>query len=186
MSDYAENEDKLWGGFGEMDGEYEDPPEDPHAGHNHGGHSHNMAMNFHGKHQGVIFLFEGLELQSNNHVFWYSLVTLLMGILIEYIKDYRLRYTCAKINATSKNYKILHIKDSVLHLVQTTIGYFLMLIAMTFHYVLFSAAMIGMALGFYIFNKVDKSDVNDVENDKLVGCKGHMASKSVTQDSCGC
>jgi len=185
--------DDFWGALGDVDGEYEDnaPVMDhsAHAGHGghggHGGHAgHSMAMNFHGNHEGIIFLFESMVIKTGNHLALYTLLTFAMGILIEFIKDYRIQNTCAKINANAKNYKSLHLKDSVLHLVQTTIGYFLMLIAMTFHYVLFSAAMLGMATGFYIFNGVDKPDDSDVENDKLVKC--NLKEKSITQDSCGC
>lgn len=179
----------IWGALGDVDGEYEDTPvmdHSAHAGHGgHGGHAgHSMAMNFHGNHEGVIFLFESMVITTKNHLALYTLLTFAMGILIEFIKDFRIQNTCAKINANSKNYKSLHLKDSALHLVQTTIGYFLMLIAMTFHYILFSAAMLGMATGFYIFNKVDKPDDSDVENDKLV--KGNLKEKCITQDSCGC
>lgn len=182
----------IWGALGDVDGEYEDTPvmdHSAHAGHGghggHGGHAgHSMAMNFHGNHEGVIFLFESMVITTKNHLALYTLLTFAMGILIEFIKDYRIQNTCAKINANSKNYKSLHLKDSALHLVQTTIGYFLMLIAMTFHYILFSAAMLGMATGFYIFNKVEKPDDSDVENDKLV--KGNLKEKCITQDSCGC
>ena len=129
--------DDFWGALGDVDGEYEDnAPVMDHSAHaGHGGHAgHSMAMNFHGNHEGIIFLFESMVIKTGNHLALYTLLTFAMGILIEFIKDYRIQNTCAKINANAKNYKSLHLKDSVLHLVQTTIGYFLMLIAMTFHY----------------------------------------------------
>lgn len=175
------NANEVWGDLGEMDNQYEDIPAMDHSMH----HGHSMKMNFHGDHSGIIFLFESWSIDSTTHLFWYSVLTLLMGILIEYIKDYRFRHTNAKLNATSKNYKSLHLKDSVLHLIQTTVGYFLMLIAMTFHYALFSAAMLGMAIGYWIFNRVEKPEPGS-ENSNLMGCKGHMIEKGIAQDSCGC
>merc|ERR1711976_600093 len=149
-------------------------------------HGHSMKMNFHNDHTGLVFLFEGWSIDTTKHLFWYSVLTFLMGVSLEFIKDCRFRYTNAKLNATSKNYKSLHLKDSVLHLIQTTVGYFIMLIAMTFHYALFSAAMIGMAAGYWFFNRVEKPEIGSESDNLMRGCKGHMIEKGIAQDSCGC
>jgi len=93
----------------------------------------------------------------------------------------------AKLHATATNYKQIHLKDTILHLIQTTIGYFLMLIAMTFHYALFSAAMLGMAAGFYWFNRVEKPDEEEGDEEQGSLCKTKFANKQqISTDACGC
>ena len=83
---------------------------------------------------------------------FHAAVAFLMGLAVEFLKKYRLENTAAAFHGTRSNYKKMHILDSFLHLVQTSIGYLLMLVAMTYHYLLFSAAMVGMATGYCIFN----------------------------------
>lgn len=156
-----------------------------HGGHDHSGH--NMAMNFHFNHKGVIFLFESFTIQETSHLFLYCLITLGMGILVEGIKHYRIIKVNARLHGNQSNHKILHIYDSLLHFAQTTIGYLLMLIAMTYHYALFLCAMSGIAVGYWMFNKPEPEDFSGACPEKSRSEKQEMIKRgSITQDSCGC
>lgn len=148
-----------------MDNAYEAEPEMDHSMHgmnmggmNHGGMDmgHMMAMNFHAKHKGVIYLFESAKIETHLHLWLYVVFTLALGILVEFIKVYRFKLAMVGPGTRKRS---AHLFDSVLYFAQTTIGYCLMLVAMTFHYALFIAVVLGMAVGYFLFN--GKSDDNE-------------------------
>jgi len=155
---------------------------------------HNMKMHFHGDHSAVIFLFEKLAVESATHIWLYAILTFAMGFAVEFLKKYRLENTTAAFHGTRSNYKQLHLLDTFLHLIQTTIGYLLMLVAMTYHYTLFSAAMVGMASGYCFFNwpaqPSESTDsekcVSDQSDHALIKKRAHQRGHIVTGDSCGC
>ena len=136
-----------------MDNAYEAEAVMDHSMHgmDHGGHM--MAMNFHTTHKGVIYLFESAKIETHLHLWLYVALTLALGISVEFIKVYRYKLASEKAGARKSQ---AHFFDSALYFAQTTIGYCLMLVAMTFHYALFVAVVLGMAIGYFLFN--GKSD----------------------------
>lgn len=91
-ADYEYNLDNAWGVMAdavgkEMDNDYSN--EEAAGGMDHSMHmGHSMAMNFHGDHSGLVYLFDGLSISSQSHLLWYSVLTFLLGIVVEFIKDY--------------------------------------------------------------------------------------------------
>ena len=151
MADY--DAEAIWGNLGgEMDNQYEDDSMDHsmHAMHgmhgmNHGDMGHMMAMNFHSSHKGIVYLFESWKIETEGHLWFYSVLTLVLGMVVELIKNRRLKL--AVIDA-----KISHLADSILYFIQTALGYCLMLVAMTFHYALFFSVILGLSIGYFVFN----------------------------------
>lgn len=125
------------------------------GGMNHGGHS--MAMAFHNN-LGMDYLFPGYKVETNKHLFIYSIITILLGIMVEYIKSYRIKKLVNKKNDTYKQKCDKHIKQSILHFIQHSIGYLLMLVAMTFNAYLFLAVMVGFTIGYFLFSGPNKED----------------------------
>merc|ERR1712139_733468 len=99
-----------------------------HAGH--GGHKSTFHFTL-----PLTYLFDALQVATTGQLVGYCILTIVLGVLVEVIKDYRINCGCtrAKLSELSRKTQILHqIKDSLLYLVQTTLSYALMLIAMTF------------------------------------------------------
>ena len=166
-SDY--NAADVWGNYDDYGkNDYEKSPSHEHHDHGHHGHDHHgghhMAMNFHFNHENILYLFEFAKIECGNHLILYSFITVAIGILVEYMKVYRLRLAA---NVTGWN----HVLDATLYLIQSSLAYCLMLIAMTYHYLLFFAVVFGMALGYYMFNG-QKQDPEFTEARRKESLKG--------------
>ena len=120
----------------------------------------NSPMSFHTNYKDMTFLFHQLTITNFTHLCFYATVSFFLAILVEFIKS--VRYKRAKFGNNGKH---THHVDTSLFLVQTTASYLLMLIVMTFHYVLCSAVVLGLTTGFYIFGKkklLTKTEDHDV------------------------
>ena len=60
-------------------------------------------------------------------------------------------------------YFLHHLVQTLLHLVQFTLGYMLMLIAMTFNVWLFVSVVVGASLGYFLFNYRQSLNVDVME-----------------------
>lgn len=163
-----------------------------HAGH--GGHGGHEGHGGHGGHAMFFshdipgsFLFQCLTIQSSSTLLLYCFATMLMGIIVEWLKKFR--YKCQPPEKNHNEKLKRHIIDASLYFLQMTLSYFIMLIAMTFNYALFFSAMFGFALGHFIhhFPNSDSrcgengcclQENKDPENEKL--------RKAIVKDSDCC
>ena len=121
-----------------------------HGGHGGGHGGHSMAMSF-STNLGIDYLWPSLKITNNTELFWYCLLTFAAGLLVEYIKSYRVAQLCTK-NSDPYDVKLSnHYQQTFLHFIQTTLAYLLMLVAMTFNYFLFAAVMLGLTVGYGLF-----------------------------------
>lgn len=144
-----------------VDTDYEGMDMNEHAAHmGHGGHGgHNMAMSFNFN-LNIEYLFAGWKIETNMALVWYCLVTILLGILVEWIKTIRITKLNNKKKDSYQHKYHNHIKQSFLHLIQSTVGYLLMLVAMTFNVYLFVSVMVGLSLGYFYFKAPIRGDLD--------------------------
>ena len=104
-----------------------------------------MAMNFN-TNLGITFLFNGFNINSNKELIIYCVLTIIMGIMTELLKFYRIKMMVE----TGQGKFVQKITYSLMYFAQIALAYFLMLIAMTFNIWLFIAVIIGFVTGFAI------------------------------------
>ncbi|KAI3383502.1 hypothetical protein SNEBB_007503 [Seison nebaliae] len=121
-----------------------------------------MKMYFHGGIDDTI-LFNGWKCKTDVTFGLSCLLIVLIGVLYEGIKFLR-RYIYNRHNRAlkreqvdliqqsyiRKQFDVHHLIQTLLLVVQFTIGYFLMLIAMTYNTYLFISVVIGVMLGYFI------------------------------------
>lgn len=124
------------------------------------------------------YLFKNFIIDSNFRLLIFSLITILIGILIEYIKFYRCTKLTVKPNEDYKKKLSKHKLQTVFYFLQALFGYLLMLIAMTFNYFLFTSTILGLAIGYLIFQKPVKNEdgcCDETSSSRLNPIKEHMA-----------
>ena len=86
---------------------------------------HNMAMHFN-TNLGITYLFEGITINSTQKLVIYFIFTIIMGILTELLKFYRIKMMVE----TGQKHFHQKLVYSMMYFAQITLAYFLMLIAM--------------------------------------------------------
>jgi len=99
----------------------------------------------------VVFLFKNWTLDSKAKFAGACIGTILAGIALEALIALRRRLRDKK-KTRPPSKAGLYISEGLFYGVQTTLGYFLMLIAMTFSSPLFACVVIGLLIGHLIFN----------------------------------
>ncbi|CBY32730.1 unnamed protein product [Oikopleura dioica] len=136
---------------GEMDPNMHDPDE----AH---GSSHFLAFNKVLPIQG--FIFEKWNIKNTGDVAWTCVVIGLLAFLVEFIKFGKI-----KISRKFKTKKWLRAGTiSLLHFLQVTCSYVLMLAVMTFHPGIFFAACVGLTIGFFVFRALCSSNLTTDED----------------------
>lgn len=107
----------------------------------------------------LVFLFDFLVIDNWTKYYASALCAFAIGMMVEYVVHMRRKLQ-------NNEYKTSLFSPAVvktcMHLVQVVLGYFAMLIAMTFSSILFIATVLGISFGHYIFNYfavVTESDV---------------------------
>ncbi|KAL0129949.1 hypothetical protein PUN28_001900 [Cardiocondyla obscurior] len=118
------------------------------------------AMSFHGGFAETI-LFEGWRVDNEVGMLGSAIGIILLTALYEGLKSYR-EYLFARTTFLRKNqqkksrndllFSGVHVFQTLLHVVQVVLGYFLMFIFMTYNYWLCIAIGIGTALGYWLFS----------------------------------
>ncbi|RNA32773.1 high affinity copper uptake 1-like [Brachionus plicatilis] len=152
-----------------------------HSGHDHSGHQMMMIM-----HSGLkeIIVFPGWKTNNLIELLVSCIALMIIAILYEALKLFRDRITASKLvkrhkvemeSSTSKTQcstkqqsykeKLLsteHFIQTILHVIQFTISYFIMLAFMTYNYWLCLSILIGIGIGFFFFGvRRTKIDLNE-------------------------
>lgn len=116
-----------------------------------------MWMWFHTTVNDVV-LFESWTVATAGEMVWSCLVVIAMGVLLEFVRYVRWRLENSdkkeaqlNTNYVSRLLSLSHILQTVMFGVQLVLGYFLMLVFMTFSVWLGIAVCIGAGVGFLLF-----------------------------------
>ncbi|CAG5079436.1 Oidioi.mRNA.OKI2018_I69.PAR.g9254.t1.cds [Oikopleura dioica] len=132
-----------------------------HTGHNmedlSHGTGHFLAFNKILPIQG--FIFKKWNVENTGDVAWTCVVIGILGFLVEFIKFGKAKIARKQNNSFGTSSKWLYaLGSSLLHFVQITFGYILMLAVMTFHPGIFFAAVVGLTVGYFVFQAVLRSN----------------------------
>ena len=99
----------------------------------------------------LLFLFQGWVVTSEAEMAGYAVLTLAMGFLVEVIVAGR--RTLSKRPAAAKKSLAHQAADTASYGMQLLLGYWLMLVAMTYQVELFVAVVLGIMAGYLVFNR---------------------------------
>jgi len=151
-----------------------------------------MAMSFN-MNMPLDYLFKNAKISTDFELFIYTIITALLSFSVEYIKHLRLSVLVFNKQDEYKTKFNTHIKQTILHFIQTTISYLMMLVAMTFNISLFLAVMIGFTAGYFVFRIPPKKAELDCCEKKCsqssdnyqMGCKVNLAKEHMLlNDGC--
>ncbi|KAH0551851.1 high affinity copper uptake protein 1-like isoform X1 [Cotesia glomerata] len=118
-----------------------------------------MAMFFHFGVKESAILFSGWKTNDWQGVLGSCIGIFILGVIYEGLKSYResmfLKLSYFYRNQKSRSKIILspvHVFQTVLHILQFTLGYFLMFIFMTYNVWFAIAVLLGVGVGFWIFS----------------------------------
>merc|ERR1712127_27850 len=100
--------------------------------------SNNMPANY---------LFEKMTMMSATDLYLYCFLTIVVCVFLEFTKSVRISNKLSKLNFLGNEYN--HLFETFLMMLQTTLGYFMMLVAMLFNWTLFASVIVGTGIGFY-------------------------------------
>ncbi|XP_078488997.1 high affinity copper uptake protein 1-like [Ciona intestinalis] len=150
------------------------PPMNPHEGHNTITHGDEMHMTFYFGASNVQILFEGCTVNSPGAMIGACIAVCIIAMLYEGLKVLResllkksvvsVKYATVNRNggdestyvgtnrtARQRIFSTPHFIQTLLHLIQVTVSYALMLIFMTYNAYLAIAIIIGAGLGYFLF-----------------------------------
>ncbi|CAD6245201.1 GSCOCG00013579001-RA-CDS [Cotesia congregata] len=118
-----------------------------------------MAMFFHFGVKESAILFSGWKTNDWQGVLGSCIGIFILGVIYEGLKSYResvfLKLSYFYRNQKSRRKIILspvHVFQTILHILQFTLGYFLMFIFMTYNVWFAIAVLLGVGVGFWIFS----------------------------------